>query len=62
MVMFQVAILCACTVGRQMSHMNERFFHLGVVVPGEALETMVELFLWPSIVLVHKLAIYCDYI
>jgi hypothetical protein len=29
---------------------------------GEALETMVELCLWPSIVLLRKLAIYCNYI
>ncbi len=35
---------------------------LGVAVPGEASETMVELCVWPSIVLLHKLAIYCDYI
>jgi hypothetical protein len=25
---FQIAILCACTVGRHMSHMNKRFVHL----------------------------------
>ncbi len=31
-------------------------------MPGEALETMVELCFWPSIVLVHKLVIYCNYI
>ncbi len=37
-------------------------FILGAGVPGEASETMVELCLWPSIVRVHKLAIYCDYI
>jgi hypothetical protein len=37
-------------------------FILGVAVPGEALETMVELCFWPSIVIVHKLAIYCNYI
>ncbi len=37
-------------------------FILGAAVPGEALETMVELCFWPSIVLVCKLAIYCDYI
>jgi hypothetical protein len=29
-------------------------------VPGEASKTMVELGLWPSIVLLSKLAIYCD--
>jgi hypothetical protein len=33
-----------------------------VAVPGEASETMVESCFWPSIVLVNKLAIYCDYI
>ncbi len=27
--MFQVPILCACTVGRHMSHMNKRCVHLG---------------------------------
>jgi hypothetical protein len=37
-------------------------FFLGAAVPGEASETMVELFLWPSMVLLHKLANYCDYI
>jgi hypothetical protein len=37
-------------------------FILGAAVPGEASETMVKLCLWPSIVLVCKLAIYCDYI
>jgi hypothetical protein len=37
-------------------------FILGAAVPGEASETMVELCLWPSIVLVRKLAIYCNYI
>jgi hypothetical protein len=31
-------------------------------VPGEALEAMVELCFWLSIVLVHKLVIYCNYI
>ncbi len=35
-------------------------FILGVAVPGEALETMVELCVWPSTVLVRKLAIYWD--
>ncbi len=35
---------------------------LGAAVPGEASETMVKLFLWPSIVLLRKLAIYCNYI
>jgi hypothetical protein len=37
-------------------------FILGAAVPGEASETMVELCFWPSIVLVCKLAINCDYI
>jgi hypothetical protein len=37
-------------------------FILGMAVPGEALETMVELHLWPSIVLLRKLAIYCDWV
>jgi hypothetical protein len=32
------------------------------VVSGEALETMVQLFLWPSIILLRKLAMYCDYL
>jgi hypothetical protein len=32
-------------------------FILGAVVPGEASETMVKLFLWLSIVLLRKLAI-----
>jgi hypothetical protein len=59
---FQVPILCACTVGRHMSHMNKRIVHLELAVPGEASETMVELCLWPSIVLFCKLAIYCNYI
>jgi hypothetical protein len=59
---FQEPILCACMVRNHMSHMNEIFTHLGAAVPGEALETMVELFLRPSIVLLHKLAIYCYYI
>jgi hypothetical protein len=31
-------------------------------VPGEALETMVELCLWPFIVPLRKLAIYCSYL
>ncbi len=31
-------------------------------MPGEASETMVELFLWPFIVLLRKLAIYYNYI
>ncbi len=35
---------------------------LGAAVPGEALETKVELYLWPSILLLHELAIYCNYI
>jgi hypothetical protein len=26
---FQVPVLCACMVGRHMSHMNKRFVHLG---------------------------------
>jgi hypothetical protein len=33
-------------------------FISGAVVLGEASETMVELCLWPSIVLLHKLAIW----
>jgi hypothetical protein len=37
-------------------------FILGVAVPGDASETMVELCFWPSVVLVHKLVIYCNYI
>ncbi len=36
------------------------FFIVGAAVPGEASETMVELCLWPSIVILDKLAIYCD--
>jgi hypothetical protein len=48
--------------GRHMSHMNKRFIHLGVAVPGEASETMVKLYLWPSMVLLCKLAIHCNYI
>jgi hypothetical protein len=41
----------------------KKLFILGVAVPGEASETMAELFLWPSsIVLLRKLAIYFDYI
>ncbi len=39
--MFQVAILCACMVGRHMSHVN-----FGAAVPGEALETIFKLCLW----------------
>ncbi len=31
-------------------------------MPGEASKTMVELCLWPSIVLLCKFAIYCDYV
>ncbi len=49
--MFQVPILCACMVGR----------HMSPAVPGEALETMVKLCFWPSIDLVRKLGIYCNY-
>ncbi len=37
-------------------------FILGAAVPGEASETMVELCFWPSIVLVRKVAIYCEYL
>jgi hypothetical protein len=37
-------------------------FILGAAVPGEALETMVEMCLRPSIILLRKLAIHCDYI
>jgi hypothetical protein len=37
-------------------------FILGVALPGGALKTMVKLCLWPSIVLLRKLAIYCNYI
>jgi hypothetical protein len=37
-------------------------FILGAAVASEASETMVELCFWPSIVLVRKLAIYCDYL
>jgi hypothetical protein len=38
-------------------------FILGLAVPGEAFfETMVELCLWPSILLLRKLEIYCNYI
>jgi hypothetical protein len=37
-------------------------FILGAAVPGEALENMVELCLWPSIVLLPSFAMYCDYI
>jgi hypothetical protein len=37
-------------------------FILGVAMPGEASETMVELCLRTSIVLLRKLAIYCNYI
>ncbi len=40
----------------------EDLFILGVVVPVEASETMVDLCFWPSIVLVRILAIYCNYI
>jgi hypothetical protein len=47
--MFQLAILCTCTVGRHKSHMNKIFIHLWGAVPGEASETMVKLCLWPSI-------------
>jgi hypothetical protein len=35
---------------------------LEAAVSGEALETMVELCLWPSMVLLHKLAIHSKYI
>jgi hypothetical protein len=45
-----------------MSHMNKDLFILGAAVPGEASGTMVALCLWPSIVLVRKLVIYCNYI
>jgi hypothetical protein len=38
----------------------EDSFILGAAVPDEASETMVELRLWPSIVLLHKLAMYCE--
>jgi hypothetical protein len=58
---FQVPVLCACMVGKHMSHMNKRFVHLEAAVAGEALETMVELCLWPSIILLRKLEIYCNY-
>jgi hypothetical protein len=27
--MLQIPVLCACTVGTHMSHMNKRFVHLG---------------------------------
>ncbi len=60
---FQIPILCACMVGRHMSHTNQKdSFILGAAVPGEASETMVELCLWPSIVLLRKLVIYWDYL
>jgi hypothetical protein len=59
---FQVPILFACMVERHMSNMNKDLFILGVAVPGEASETMVELCLRPSIVLLRKLAIYCNYL
>ncbi len=59
---FHVPILCTCTVGRHMSLWTKDLFILGAAVPGEASKTMVELFFWPSIVLIHKLAIYCNYI
>jgi hypothetical protein len=46
-----------------MSHMNERFVHLGGGGAwGEASKTMVELCMWSFIVLLHKLVMYCDYI
>jgi hypothetical protein len=37
-------------------------FILGAAMPGEALETMVKLCFWPSIELVRKLVMYCNYI
>jgi hypothetical protein len=37
-------------------------FILGAAVPGEASKTMDELCLWPSIVLLRKLAIHCNFI
>jgi hypothetical protein len=35
---------------------------MGAVEPGEVSETMIKLCLWLSIVLLRKLAIYCNYI
>ncbi len=56
---FQVAILCACAVIRHMCHIWTKYlFIFGAAVLGEASETMVELCLWPSILLLRKLAIW----
>jgi hypothetical protein len=60
---FQVPILCAwCMVGRHIGHTNNLILILGASVPGEALETMIELCLWPSIELLHILAIIWDHV
>ncbi len=59
---FQVPILCACTVKNTWAIWMKDLFILGVALPGEASETMVKLCVWPSMVLLRKLAIYCNYI
>ncbi len=56
---FQVSILCACMVRRHICHMKKRFFHLEGGGSSEASETMAELFLWPFIILLCKLVVYC---
>ncbi len=59
---FQTAILCACTVARHMSHMNERFVHLGCGGAWWIIGNHCWIVFAPSIVLLCKLVIYCNYI
>ncbi len=59
---FQVPILCSCTVGRHMSHLNKRFVHLGGGVAWWSIRNHGQIVLWPSIILLRKLAIYYNYI
>ncbi len=63
---FEVTILCACTVGRHLRCMNEWFVHLGVGGAWWSIRNHGRIVFWPDlnihIILLRKLAIYCDYI
>ncbi len=64
--MFEVPNLGACMVGRHQHCMNKWFVHLGVGSAWWSIGNHGQIVFWPDhnihIVLLCKLAIYCDYI
>ncbi len=59
---FQAAILCTCMVGRHMSHINKIFVHLGGGGAWWSIRNHGWIVFVGPILLLSKLAIYCNYI